>query len=117
VVLQVLDERYWDKHRGHGERTFPSPLWFYVLVMAATLFFKCHSLGLQAQSATAREVFPTRVTQGNYQTLGEAWGWFLFLALQKTCNNEQTALCLQLTMVVDKGIVNRARMLSTPEAR
>jgi hypothetical protein len=29
-------------------------------------------LGLQAQIDAAREVFPTRVTRGNYQTLGEA---------------------------------------------
>jgi hypothetical protein len=36
------------------------------LVMAATLFFKCHSLGLEAQSDAGREVFPTRVTPDNY---------------------------------------------------
>jgi hypothetical protein len=40
-------------------------------------------LGLQAQIDAAREVFPTRVTRGNYQTLGEAWGWFLFSSLFK----------------------------------
>jgi hypothetical protein len=28
------------------------------MLMAAALFFKCHSLGLQAQSDAAREVFP-----------------------------------------------------------
>jgi hypothetical protein len=33
-------------------------------MMAATLFFKFQSLGLQAQSDAAREVIPTRVTQG-----------------------------------------------------
>jgi hypothetical protein len=33
---------------------------------------KCHSLGIQAQSDVVREVFPTRVTRGYYQTLGEA---------------------------------------------
>jgi hypothetical protein len=42
------------------------------------------------------------VSQGNYKTLGEAWGWFLFLNLQTTCNSEQTALRPQLTVVVVK---------------
>jgi predicted AlkP superfamily phosphohydrolase/phosphomutase len=31
-------------------------------LMAATLFLKMHSLGLQVDSDAAREVFPTRVT-------------------------------------------------------
>jgi hypothetical protein len=68
--------------------------------MVATLFFKKYSLGLQAQTDAAREVFLTRVTQGNYQTLGEAWGWFLFLTLQTTYNSKQTFLHPQLTVVV-----------------
>jgi hypothetical protein len=59
-------------------------------------------LGLQAQSDAAREVFSTRVTLGNYQTLGEAFGLFLFLALQTTCNSEQMVLHPQLTVVVVK---------------
>jgi hypothetical protein len=68
--------------------------------MEATLFFKCHSLGLQAQSDAAREVFPTRVTRGYYETLREAWGWFLVFALQATYNNKQIVLRSQLTVVV-----------------
>jgi hypothetical protein len=28
-------------------------------------------LGIQTQSGAAREVFPARVTRGNYRTLGE----------------------------------------------
>jgi hypothetical protein len=43
-----------------------------VPLMAGTLFFKCHSVGLQVQNYAAREAFPTRVTQGYYRTLGEA---------------------------------------------
>jgi hypothetical protein len=59
-------------------------------------------LGIQAQSDATRESFPTRVTRGYYQTLEEAWGWFLFFALQTTCNSEQTALHPQLLVVVVK---------------
>jgi hypothetical protein len=44
--------------------------------MAATLFFKCHSLGRQAQSDAAREVFPTRVTQGFISNSQEKGGSF-----------------------------------------
>jgi hypothetical protein len=54
------------------------------------------------QSDAAREVFPIGVTQGNYQTLGKARGWFLLLALQTTYNSEQTTLHPQLTVVVVK---------------
>jgi hypothetical protein len=63
---------------------------------------KCHSLGLQAQSDVAREVLPTRVTRGNCRTLGESWGWFLFLALQTTCNSKQPVMRPQLIVVVVK---------------
>jgi hypothetical protein len=44
------------------------------------------------QSDVAREVFPTRMTRGYYPSLREACGWFLFLALQTTCNSEQITL-------------------------
>jgi hypothetical protein len=39
--------------------------------MARLYSLKCHSLGLQAQSNAAREVFFTRVTRDLYRTLGE----------------------------------------------
>jgi hypothetical protein len=45
-------------------------------LMSRLYFIKCHSLELQAQTDAAREVFPTRVTRGLYQTLGEDCGGF-----------------------------------------
>jgi hypothetical protein len=42
--------------------------------MARLYYLKCHSLGLEAQSEAAREVFPAKVTRGLYKTLGEYWG-------------------------------------------
>jgi hypothetical protein len=34
-----------------------------------SISLRCHLLGLQAQSDATREVFPTRVSWSNYQTL------------------------------------------------
>jgi hypothetical protein len=43
-----------------------------MFLMAANLFFKIPRIGNPtAQSDIARDCFPTRVTRGNYQTLGK----------------------------------------------
>jgi hypothetical protein len=58
-------------------------------MMAATLFLKMPLIGLQAQSQVAREVFPTTMTRGNYQTLGKAvFGFFSSLFKQPTTVNK-----------------------------
>jgi hypothetical protein len=42
-----------------------------ITVMGRLYSLKCHSLGLQVQNNVAREVLPTKVSRGLYQTLGE----------------------------------------------
>jgi hypothetical protein len=77
-------------------------LFYFQYLMAATLFFKMPLVRTPSVEWYSKRSFPTRVTRGYYRTLGEAWGWFLFLALQTTCNSEQTTLRPQLTVVVVK---------------
>jgi hypothetical protein len=73
--------------------------WCYkMFLMAITLFFKCHSLGLQAQSDAAREVSP-KGDLGLLSNSRENLRWFLVFARQATYNSKQTFLP-QLTVVV-----------------
>jgi hypothetical protein len=60
------------------------------LVMAAILLFKCHSLGLQAQSDAAREIFTIMVIRGSISiSQGRKGGSFSTLFKQPAIGEQQ----------------------------